>query len=147
MLMRLREENRHLALRLQGAAALWERPLAIFPIPYGYVAAPADGLWRLGDQGAVISSFTGDGMSIALHSGALAAQMILDGRTASEYQKELKSHLRRSMSLSMRLSQAMIANAGRSIAPYALSLFPSFMGWIARSTRIPRSVVAADATN
>ncbi len=43
-------------------------------------------MWALGDQAAVIPSFTGDGMSIALHSGCLAAAMYLqrgDGRAIS----------------------------------------------------------------
>jgi menaquinone-9 beta-reductase len=145
LLARLREENRHVGQRLQDATSLRDRPLAIYPIPYGYLASPADGLWRLGDQAAVISSFTGDGMSIALHSGALAAQMFHDAKTAAEYQEELKNHLRRSMSLSTRLSRAMIAGPGRTVAPYALSLFPHLMEWIANSTRIPHSVVAAEA--
>jgi flavin-dependent dehydrogenase len=55
--------------RLQGAMPLLEKPLAISAIPYGYVREASDGLWALGDQAAVIPSFTGDGMSIALHSG------------------------------------------------------------------------------
>ncbi len=147
LLKNLKKENRHLGLRLQGATALWDRALAIFPIPYGYVASPADELWRLGDQAAVISSFTGDGMSIALHSGALATRMFLAGSTAGEYQKELKRHLRRSMSLSTRLSQALVAGAGRTVAPYAVALFPNLMGWIAQSTRIPERVLAAGAAS
>jgi flavin-dependent dehydrogenase len=55
--------------RLQDATRLLEKPLAIAAIPYGYVRASSDGVWALGDQAAVIPSFTGDGMSIALHSG------------------------------------------------------------------------------
>jgi hypothetical protein len=73
--------------------------------------------------------------------------MLLEGRTAGEYQRELEKHLRRSMSLSMCLSQAMIANAGRIVAPYALSSFPNLMRWVARSTRIPRGVLAAEPAN
>ena len=140
----LREGNRHLDDRLQGAAPLRNRPLAVFPIPYGFLSSSADGLWRLGDQAAVIPSFTGDGMSIALHSGALAAQMALDGKVAGEYQKELKGHLRRSMALSTRLSQAMVSSAGRAAAPLALSLLPAALGWIARTTRIPQRLLAAE---
>ena len=143
----LRKENRHIDRRLQGATAMWERPLAIFPLPYGYLASPTDGLWRLGDQAAVIPSFTGDGMSIALHSAALGAQMFLDGKTAGEYQRELKSHLRRSMSLSTRLSQAMVSDTGRAVAPFALSVFPRAMEWIARSTRISQRALFAELAN
>jgi menaquinone-9 beta-reductase len=143
LLASLTIENSHIGQRLDGATALWARPLAIFPIPYGYVAQRPSGLWRLGDQAAVIPSFTGDGMSIALHSGALAAQLALERKSADHYQRELCSHLRRTMRLSGWISRAMVSAAGRSLAPIALSAFPEAMGWIARSTRIPQRALAA----
>ena len=62
LLAEILRDNRHLRQRLQGAKALWERPLAISPIPYGHLAARPSGLWCVGDQAAVIPSFTGDGM-------------------------------------------------------------------------------------
>ena len=62
----------HLGRRLAGSVPLLERPLSIFRVPYGYVHRPASGdvpsLFRLGDQAGVIPSFSGDGMSIALHT-------------------------------------------------------------------------------
>ena len=61
--------NRQLRQLLDGGTALWPRPLAISPIPYGYLIRESGGLWCVGDQAAVIPSFTGDGISIALHSG------------------------------------------------------------------------------
>ncbi|MGB6690227.1 MAG: FAD-dependent monooxygenase [Terracidiphilus sp.] len=143
----LMHENRHVSLRLQGATALWERPLAIFPIPYGYVARRGNNLWRVGDQAAVIPSFTGDGMSIALHSGALAAEMYLAGKCADEYQHELSAHLWRSMALSTRLSQVMVSRIGRTVAPFALAAIPNAMGWIANFTRIPQNALAARQAN
>jgi flavin-dependent dehydrogenase len=145
LLASIKNENRHVAERLEGAMALWDRPLAIFPIPYGYFAARSDTLWRLGDQAAVIPSFTGDGMSIALHSGALAAQMYLAGRSAGDFQTTLNRHLGRGMWLSTRISKAMISGAGRSLAPAVLALLPHAMGGIARWTRIPEHALAADA--
>ena len=68
-----------------GAQPLWERPLAISSIPYGYLCEREDGVWPVGDQAAVIPSFTGDGMAIALHSGALAAEMYLSGESPEKY--------------------------------------------------------------
>ena len=133
----IQNENRHIAQRLSGAEALWERPLAVSSIPYGYIAAGGSGLWCVGDQAAVIPSFTGDGMSIALHSGALAAQMFLAGEGADVYQRRLERHLQRSMRLATGLSRAMVSGAGRFVAPIGLSVFPGAMSWIARATRIP----------
>ena len=80
---RLEREAPHLRRRLAGAAPLLDRPLSIFRVPYGYVHRPAaadlPGLFRLGDQMAVIPSFTGDGVSIALHTAFAAAGVACQG--------------------------------------------------------------------
>lgn len=137
LLAALLDENPLMKQRLQGAQALWERPLAISPIPYGYLAARPCGLWCVGDQAAVIPSFTGDGMSIALHSAALAAQMYLAGECVDRYDRCLQMQLNRGMSLATWLSRAMVTAAGGKLAPFGLSLFPQAIGWIAAGTRIP----------
>ena len=135
------EENRHLQRRLQGAKAIWARPLAISPIPYGYLARCSRGLWRVGDQAAVIPSFTGDGMSIALHSAALAAQMFLAGESADEYSRMLRAQLSGPMRLATWVSRAMVTAAGRNVAPSILSLLPHAMQWIAAGTRVPKQAL------
>jgi flavin-dependent dehydrogenase len=131
-------DNPLLRRRLQNAHSLWPRPLAISSIPYGYLAADSEGLWRLGDQAAVIPSFTGDGMAIALHSASLAAEMYLAGETPQKYTHKLRAQLRPAMSLATMFSRFIVSSAGRAITPAALSFFPSAMRWIAASTRIPR---------
>ncbi len=90
----------------------------------------------------MIPSVTGDGMSIALHSGALASEMLLVGRSAIEFQSTLSAQLRRAMRISTFISQAMVTGAGRSLAPVLLSLVPNALGWIASSTRIPEESLA-----
>ena len=144
LLASILEANQHLRQRLQGAKPLWNRPLALSSIPYGYLAGRPFGLWCVGDQAAVIPSFTGDGMSIALHSATLAAEMYLAGESASLYHHRLDSQLRRSMSLATLLSRAMVTGAGRSVAPFGLSLFPNAMRWIAASTRVPAQALLAN---
>lgn len=131
------EENARLRERLRGAEALYSRPLAISPIPYGYLASQARGLWRVGDQAAVIPSFTGDGMSIALHTAALAAQMCLEGMRADEYMRVMERQLRKPLRLATWLSRAMVTGSGRASAPAVLAVFPDAMRWIAAATRIP----------
>ena len=139
LLAAILKENSHLSSMLEGGTPLWRRPLAISPIPYGYLARDARGPWRLGDQAAVIPSFTGDGISIALHTGALAARMFLAGESTADYHRLLHKQLRCAMSLATRLSQAAVTRLGRAAALPALSLFPNAMQWIAASTRIPSS--------
>lgn len=130
--------NLHLHQLLAGATPLWPRPLAISPIPYGYLTQEARNLWRIGDQAAVIPSFTGDGISIALHSAALAAQMFLAGSSADDYHRTLRIQLHRAMTLATRLSQLAVTSTGRVAACATLPLFPALMQWIASSTRIPQ---------
>ena len=132
----LRQENHMISERLAGAEAHWERPLAISSIPYGYVSESQSGVWRVGDQAAVIPSFTGDGMAIALHSGALAAQMSLAGEDPGQYHRTLKKQLRTGMSMATLLSRAMVSRAGRALAPSVLPLLPQPIACIARYTRI-----------
>jgi flavin-dependent dehydrogenase len=136
-------DNRHLKQRLQGAKALWDRPLAISSIPYGHLAGQPFGLWCVGDQAAVIPSFTGDGMSIALHSAALATEMYLAGNSAEQYNHRLHAQLSRGMGLATCLSRSMVTKAGRSLALFGLAAFPNAMRWIAASTRIPREAMLA----
>lgn len=143
LLAALIDDNRILRQRLQGAKALWERPLAISSIPYGYLVGSGSSLWRVGDQAAVIPSFTGDGMSIALHSGVLAAKMYLAGAGAEQYHRRLHTELSRGISLATLISRAMVTGAGRALMPLCLSLYPSAMRWIAASTRIPEQALLA----
>jgi menaquinone-9 beta-reductase len=137
LLSAILSENPHLLQRMQGAEALWEKPLAVSSIPYGYLVNQPCGIWCLGDQAAVVPSFTGDGLAIALHSGALASEMFLAGASADEYHRKLVGQLSRGISLATRISRAMVTPVGRGIAPFGLRLFPRALRWIANSTRVP----------
>jgi menaquinone-9 beta-reductase len=141
LLAAILNENPHIAQRLRGATPLWERPLAVSSIPYGYLAGRPFGLWCVGDQAAVIPSFTGDGMSIALHSGTVAADMYLAGETADHYHRTLHAHLNGSMKLATILSRFIVSSIGRNLTPIGLSILPGAIGWIANSTRIPQQAL------
>jgi menaquinone-9 beta-reductase len=151
LLTALLAENARIRRCLDRAQPLWDRPLAVSSIPYGYLgwagnSGPAGNsgsagnsptLWPLGDQIAVIPSFTGDGMSIALHSAALAAETYLAGAPSADYQSALIGQLRRGMRLATTLSRACVHPIPRRVAPFALSLFPQALSWVAAATRIP----------
>jgi len=87
----------HLQRRLSNAVPLLAQPLSIYRVPYGFVYNPpsddADNIYRLGDQVGVISSFTGDGMGIALHSGVLAATQYLAGLDAGSYHHQIRQDI------------------------------------------------------
>jgi flavin-dependent dehydrogenase len=143
ILSAVRNEVPAIAQILNGATQCWPKPLAISPIPYGYVAKSSGGIWRLGDQAAVIPSFTGDGMSIALHTAELASRMFLSGKTPDEYLDCLQTQLHFGMHFATTLSRIMVTSTGRLLAPAFLSLVPGAIGWIANQTRIPARVLQA----
>ena len=131
-----------LAYRLRDAKPCWPKPLAISSIPYGYLGGDhADGIWPIGDQVAVIPSFTGDGMSIALHTAELASQMFLAGSSRDQYIERLTRQLRAPMRLASACSRIMVTGPGRILAPEILKALPGFLGWIASRTRIPASAL------
>lgn len=78
LLRQLTAEAPLLAERVGGEApAAWE---AVAGVPYGWRARTTEpGLFRLGDQAAVIASLVGDGIAIALTSGIAAASAWLAG--------------------------------------------------------------------
>jgi flavin-dependent dehydrogenase len=128
----------HLRRRLAGAEPLLARPLAISPIPYGLLRreAIADGLVAIGDQAAVIPSFTGDGLAIALHTGRLAAQFLLAGRPARAFHAELYAQLRTQLSLATALSRALLAQPQRGALSFATRVFPTSLRLVAARTRV-----------
>jgi menaquinone-9 beta-reductase len=96
-LAQLRRVAPALELRLRDACLLWPRPASIARIPYGYLCADhacAEGLYRVGDQAAVIPSFTGEGIAIALRTARLAAAAVLAGDGAERYAAALRRDLR-----------------------------------------------------
>ena len=57
-------------------------------VPYGWIAkGTAPGIYRLGDQAAVIPSLAGEGMAIAMASGEMAARSWLTGEDAATFQR------------------------------------------------------------
>lgn len=132
-------ENAWLRKRLDGAQTLFTRALAIGSIPYGWVRhdSVARGLWSIGDQAAVIPSFTGDGMSLALHSGRLAARMLLAGETAQHFQLRFHEQVSRQVGLATVLSRAMISQPHRTLLEAGMRLWPGALRRIATGTRLP----------
>jgi flavin-dependent dehydrogenase len=131
----------HLAQRLDGAACLLEKPLAIAGLPYGHVAREGGGLWRLGDQAAVIPSFSGDGMSIALHSAQLAAECYLRDEGSQTYQRRLAAHIARQVRHATALSRSLVSAGGQRLVIAAAFCVPSVLILGAALTRIPARAI------
>ena len=137
----IHSESPILAQRLAGAQPCWDRPLAVAAIPYGYVRVQGDALWRLGDQAAVIPSFSGDGMSIALHSARLAAGFHLQGRTAADYQRQMARDVVMPVRCATILSIASVHPMGRAVIGWGASNLPGIMSLVAGATRVPAAAL------
>jgi flavin-dependent dehydrogenase len=135
-------ESPHLSRRLDGAQACWEKPLALSAIPYGHLQRKADGLWRLGDQAVVIPSFSGDGMSIALHSAELAASSFLAGADPQTYQSRLAHDVALQMRLAIGLSHALVRRPAQRALGAVARLWPSLMSTVAFHTRVSDAALA-----
>jgi flavin-dependent dehydrogenase len=131
-----------LAARLAGAEQVLAQPLAIYQVPYGFIhhSAPGDSkaLFRLGDQACVIQSFTGDGMSIALHSAALAVQAVLRGEDAAAYHRQLARDIRGQIKRADML-YALMDNRLAQAGLFGITrLWPKSLKMAAYLTRVPR---------
>ncbi|HVG26714.1 MAG TPA: FAD-dependent monooxygenase [Acidobacteriaceae bacterium] len=138
LLAAMQRDSPHLRARLAGAQQLLPKPLAASSIPYGMLRrqAVADGVWAVGDQAVVIPSFTGDGMSLALHSGRLAARMLLAGETAEAFQRALHDQVRRQLAFAMVISHAVLVQPQSMGVELSARVWPGVLRGIAAGTRL-----------
>jgi flavin-dependent dehydrogenase len=138
----LMDECPHLRVRLAGAQPLLDRPLAVAGLPYGhvYTSSPRDppGLFRLGDQAAVIASLTGDGVALALASGSLAALSWRAGSGAQHYHRHLAAGLARQMQLASAVHRLCLTPTLQPWAAIACRLWPGAIRLVAAATRARR---------
>jgi menaquinone-9 beta-reductase len=147
LLAKMQQDCPHLAMRLEGAEPLLDKPITITHIPYGYLRrATEDGLYCIGDQAAVIPSFTGDGISIALHTARRAAAAYLDGDPAPVFQPRLRTAMLPQMRLAELAADGLNNSLARAVLPFCLRVWPGAMRVTARLTRVTQPpAVAAQA--
>ncbi|MFP5237417.1 MAG: NAD(P)/FAD-dependent oxidoreductase [Acidobacteriota bacterium] len=143
-LARMQEECPHLAMRLSGAEPLLSKPIAVTHIPYGHIRRSSEeGLYCIGDQAAVIPSFTGDGISIALHTARCAAAAYLAGEPAPLFQARLRTALLPQMRLAEWAADGLNNAFARAVLPFCLRVWPGVMRVTASLTRVARSGAVA----
>jgi flavin-dependent dehydrogenase len=132
------QHSRRFSAMLAGTRPLLPRPLAVAGIPYGYQAGAgrSDGLFRLGDQAAVIPSLTGDGMAIALLTGKIAAETWLDSGDSTAYHTNLTHILRPQMRLAGVLHHAFMSGPLQPALIRGADLFPFLLRQAANRTRV-----------
>jgi menaquinone-9 beta-reductase len=137
LLLRLGIENPALGERLAFASSGGID--AISAIPYGWIARDTlPGLFRLGDQAAVIPSLAGEGNGIALASGMAAARAWQEGGAdaAAAYQRRFARAARRPVNTAMRLWHWGEKPVAARFATRITALFPRIAAHFAAMTRI-----------
>jgi flavin-dependent dehydrogenase len=138
----LTDECPHLRQRLASACPLLDRPLAVAVRRYGYLHSPSQrdppGLFRLGDQAAVIASLTGDGVALALASGLLAARTWVAGGTGADYHRYLAAGLSRQMRLASSMHTLCLSPRLQPYVGAACALWPQALRLAAAATRATR---------
>lgn len=135
LVARLADELPAFAERLgQGEAGAWS---AISGVPYGWRAGETvEGVYRVGDQAAVIASLAGDGIAIALESGVAAARAIAAGTSAADYQRGWARRARQPVGLAEVLRRSAENPFARQAMMGLAGWFPSLAPLAARLTRI-----------
>lgn len=138
LLGHLADEHAEFARRLGGD---WQTaPVeSIGAVPYGWIArTTSPGLFRLGDQAAVIPSLAGEGISIALVSGARAARTWLEhgAQGAALFQQRMAAETEaplRTAGLARTLAESPLgARAGLALARRV----PAALHWLIAASRI-----------
>jgi menaquinone-9 beta-reductase len=129
----------HLRRRLAGASLSAAPATAVAGIPYGHLHLPAacqfPGLYRLGDQAAVIPSLVGDGIAIALASAAEAVRALSAGQDAACYHRRLRARLRAPMQAAMLVHRCAQTDSLQPWMIRACRLWPELIGFTASRTR------------
>jgi flavin-dependent dehydrogenase len=142
LLAKMQQDCPHLAMRLAGAEPLLDKPIVVTHIPYGYIRGTTeDGLYCIGDQAAVIPSFTGDGISIALHSARHAAAAYLGAEPAPVFQPKLRCAMLLQMRFAKVADHGMNNAFARAVLPFCLRVWPGAMRVTARLTRVAQPAV------
>jgi menaquinone-9 beta-reductase len=141
LLGRILDCSAHLAMRLDGAQPLVRKPLALSSIPYGMLLSYSEpGLWRLGDQTAVTPSFSVDGISLALHSAEVAAELYLNGGTPADLAARLRRELHASIALATTISRLIIA---APVLAHTMRAWPQLLPILGTRTRVPQTALVS----
>lgn len=132
---------------LENARPLLDKALSISNLPYGYIftdrkklsASSENEIFRLGDQFAVIPSFAGSGMSIALYTAKQAA-LAYDqqpGLAAKSFHQNCYRELKPIISFGYIIHSMMQKPILSELAVMLAGFFPAIAKAIMNQTRIP----------
>jgi flavin-dependent dehydrogenase len=127
-----------LAECLTDAEPQFDKPLAVVCPAGGHLDDETEPeAYRVGDRLAHIPPFTGDGLAIAVASGALAAQHIIQGLPPATYLAAARALTGRPIQLAGIVSRLAANRAGRALIIGGAFLVPGLVSSVVRGTRLP----------
>lgn len=133
---------------LDGAEPQFRHLVSVAKVPYGFVrrAPPPPGFFFVGDQMAVIPSLTGDGMTIALMTGRLAAEAAVEKlgqqtkltfapQASKLYQRIARQKLRKQVETGFYVHRLFKNPRWVDVATYAVRALPVIVDQIFLKTR------------
>src|SRR5690606_5255080 len=117
-------------------------------VPYGWIVRDtAPGVFRLGDQAAVIPSLAGEGIAIALTSGPLAARhWVAHGAGgAADYQRELAGRAAGPMRIARLARGAAESPLAARLGVALARRVPPVVDWLMRASRLDAEPALAPA--
>lgn len=137
----LSEQVPLLSQLLAQAEPAWEHAKTVANLPYGHCDKRAERqLFPVGDQFAVLPSFTGTGVSFAMASGAAAARHILTSppeTAAHAYVAEARRMARPVLRVAMPFHRLLQKPSFVGLAMRPLGWLPQLASLVARRTRVP----------
>ncbi|PWS37412.1 hypothetical protein DFH01_11275 [Falsiroseomonas bella] len=118
---------------LAGLRAEASRPMAVARVPYGFLHR-GDGPFRVGDQAAVIPSFCGDGVAMALLSGLRAAEACRRGASPALHHAGFAASVAGGMRMAGVVA-SLVRHAPRLMVG-GVAWLPGIAGAVARRTRL-----------
>ena len=137
-----------LGVYLEGAKPQLDKPLAVVCPDGGHIHNESEpAAYRVGDRLAHIPPFTGDGMAIAVASGALAAEHIIAGQSPAVYLDAARALTARPIRLAAMVAKLAASRAGRTLLVGAAALVPGLVAVVARRTRLDRAALPIQMQN
>lgn len=109
----------------------------IAAVPYGWIARDTEeGVYRLGDQAAVIPSLAGEGMAIALASAKAAVDSYLNGKGSAHFQRTFGRRAAQPVGVAKFLWHIAETSPGATALTLSSRIFPGVARLAMRASRL-----------
>jgi flavin-dependent dehydrogenase len=106
-----------------------------FPVQFGEPEPVREGMLQVGDAAGFIDPFVGDGISMALHSGVMAATAIQLANAADIYAREYRERLSPAYRYASRFRKMIFTDGFVREAALTVARLPGLLPWMLRATR------------